>query len=266
MSLKCEEIIKHMESIAPSSLALDWDNVGLIVGDSAASVSTILIALDITDEVIEEAIKIKAELIITHHPMIFKSINKINNETPVGRRILKLISNGICVYSSHTNLDIADGGTNDTLFKLLNLQSKEHFLECNTENYSLGKVGTLKNNMTLKEFSSYVKSQLKLTSIRFSGDSEEIITKVALCTGAASSYEMFKKAKEKGCDVFITGDIKYHDAQLALEMGLCLVDATHYASEVIVNNELKNNLADKLKNYNINIIISKIDGQTFKNV
>lgn len=266
MGLIIEDIIKHMDSLAPEELALEWDNVGLIVGDSKSQVNTILIALDITDEVIEEAINLKAELIITHHPLIFKSIKNINNKTPLGRKILKLINNGIAVYSSHTNLDITNNGTNDTLFKLLNLQDKQPLMELEKEGYSLGRVGTLDKPVTLKDFSVFVKESLKLTSIRYTGNDEKVIRKVGLCTGASSDYNIFKKAKEKGCDLYITGDIKFHEAQTAMEMDLCLIDATHYASEVIITHSLKEYLTDKLNNYNLKIITSKMDGQTFKNI
>lgn len=266
MSIECKEIIRHMNNLAPEDLAFDWDNVGLLIGDNTKVINTVLIALDITDEVINEAIRLGAELIISHHPLIFKPINKINNDSPVGKRILKLIKYGICVYCSHTNLDISNYGTNDTLFNVLNLHYKEHLMDCEKEGYSLGRVGTLEKSIKLKELSKYVKQALNLTSIRFTGNENTYISKVGLCTGASSSYKMFSKAKEKGCQVFITGDIKYHEAQVALDMGLCLIDATHYASEVIVIENLKDYLVDNIKCNNINIITSKVNGQTFHNI
>lgn len=261
-----EDIIKHMKSLAPEELALEWDNIGLIVGDSNAQVNTILIALDVTDEVLEEAINLKAELIITHHPLIFKPIKNINDKTPIGRKILKLIKNGISVYSSHTNLDISNYGTNDTLFKVLNLQDKQPLMELEKEGYALGRIGTLDKPVALKNFAIFVKESLKLTNIRYTGNDEKIIKKLGICTGASSNYNIFKEAKEKGCDLYITGDIKFHEAQTAIEMGLCLMDATHYASEVIVTQTLKDYLKNKLNSHNLNIITSKTDGQTFKNI
>ena len=264
--MRCKEIINQMELLAPLNLALEWDNAGLLVGDSNMEVNTVLIALDVTDEVVEEAVNLKADLIISHHPIMYKPINKINNETPLGRRIIKLIENKICVYSSHTNLDIAEGGTNDALFNLLELENKEPFIEYDNKNGSLGRTGTLKNSMTLSEFAKYAKLRLGLDNIRFFGDSEKLITKVGLSTGAASDRKMFKLAKEKNCEVYVTGDIRYHESQFALEMDLCLIDATHYASEVIVAENLKNYLAHRLESHNISLIISKVNGQTFKNI
>src|SRR5689334_11051717 len=125
MAVSCGLIIEALERLAPSSLALEWDNVGLLVGESNRAVNKALIALDATDQVVEEAVTKGADLIITHHPVIFHPVKRVTDQTVLGRRLLKLIKNNISVYSAHTNLDIANGGVNDVLFELLGLRDKE---------------------------------------------------------------------------------------------------------------------------------------------
>ena len=129
MSVKCSDIINIMEEYANSNLAEDWDNVGLMVGDENKTISKILVALDIEDKIIDEAIEKNCDMIITHHPFIFKGIKSIKASDTIGARIIKLIKNNICVFSAHTNLDIAKNGTNDTLANLLNLEKISNFLK-----------------------------------------------------------------------------------------------------------------------------------------
>ncbi len=262
--LTSKDIFNILESIAPIDLAYDWDNVGNSIGNENKNIKKILLALDLIDDVVEEAINNDIDLIITHHPLIFKSINKINMSTNLGRRIINLIKNDICVYSAHTNLDISNFGTNDALFDVLNLKDKEHFFE-EKNNFSLGRVGNLKNSMKLKDFLEIVKEKLNLDSVRYVGDIDKEIKRVGMCTGSGSSADMFKLAKEKNCDVYITGDIRYHEAQIAVEEDLILIDGTHYGTENLVMPYLKSFLEKKLKGKNIDITVSKVNGQVFKN-
>ena len=251
-----------MEEYAPLKMAESWDNVGLMLGDENACINTILTALDINDRVIDEAVNIGADMIITHHPFIFKPIKNIKYSDACGRRIIKLIKNNISVYSSHTNLDIAKGGTNDTICDILELNNVSGLIECEDKINYLGRVGFLKNNMTLIEFSEYVKLKLKLNVISVSGDKNTIIRKVGVCTGKASNPMYMNKAKLLGCDVYLTGDVGYHDAQYALDIGLCVIDGTHYALEVCIADVLckymneyanKNGLDFKCKASELNI-------------
>jgi len=262
--MKCKDIINQMRTLAPENLAMSWDNTGFMVGDLDSDVQKILLALDITDDVVEEAMQKSANLIITHHPVLYKDFKSITTQTAVGRRVIKLIQNNIAVYSSHTNLDMCDGGVNDALFSVLELTKKEKLMEQNTplDIAMAGRVGELKTPMTLEEFAEFTKKKLNLQGIRFVGDEATKITKVALCAGAASDKQMFDLAVKNGAEVYITGDICYHDGQKAQDMGLCLIDATHYASENVVFNTLKKYLQDNLKG--VETIISGCDGQVFK--
>ena len=264
MSVKCSEIINIMEEYANSNLAEAWDNVGLMVGDESANIDKILVALDIDDKVIDEAIEKKCNMIITHHPFIFKGIKTIKSSDITGSRIIKLIKNDICVYSSHTNLDIAINGTNDTLAKLLNLEKIGNLFEKDNSSVGLGRVGETKETVTFSHLIDNVKKVLNLNNLVVSGDLNTKIKKVGICTGAGGDVDFMLQAVSKGCDVYITGDIKYHNSQVANDLGLCLIDATHYASEVIIVPvicDYINKCSDKF-NMNIQCIPSTVNGQT----
>ncbi len=259
MSVSIKNIIEHLELLAPKSFAEGWDNVGLMIGDENTEVSKVLVALDCRDEVIDEAIEKGAELIITHHPFIFKGIKNIDQKFPLSRKIAKAIKNNIAVYSAHTNLDIADGGTNTVLADLLELENTEGLLPIR-DNLFLGRTGYLKNEMSFYEFALEVKNKLGADSLTVNGDPKRIIKKVGLCTGKACDTDFLAAAAEKGCDVYISGDMGYHDAQNAEDLGLCIIDGTHYLTEVIVVPELCRYIKEKFKD--IDVIISNINGQT----
>lgn len=263
MSVKCIDIINIMEDYAKSSLAEKWDNVGLMVGDENQNISKILVALDVNDDVIQEAIDKKCDMIITHHPFIFKGIKNVKASDVTGARIIKLIKNNISVYSSHTNLDIAKNGTNDTFANLLNLEKIENLFEKENSVYGLGRTGILKESIKFEELIEKVKNIVGLKNMVVCGDLEKPIKKVGICTGAGAEVDFIIQALSKGCDAYITGDIKYHNAQLAKDLELCLIDATHYASEVIILPVIKdyiNNCAKRL-NMQVECIVSEIDGQ-----
>lgn len=235
----CSQIISTMNKIVPENFALDWDNVGLIVGRRSQKINKILIGLDLTDEIIDEALTLGANMIITHHPILFTPMKKIS-DTAESNRIIKLIKNDICLYVAHTNLDIADYGTNFTLFNLLELEKMESFEDL--QYGSMGRVGVLKNEMKLDTFTNFVKNKLKLEKINFYGNKDEFIKKVAICSGSASHVKYFLLAKEKCCNVYLTGDIKYHDVFTAHDLNLNLIDITHNASEKIFAPALKSQL------------------------
>lgn len=265
MSVKCKEIINRMNIFAEEKLAEEWDNCGLLIGDSEAQINKVLVALDAIPEVIDEAIEKNVDLIITHHPFIFKPIKLITNNTPLGKSIYKLIQNNIGVYSAHTNLDIAYGGTNDTLAQILELENisvleKIYFSE--EEKYGMGRIGTTKKPLTLEEYALFVKDKLNLSSLRIVGEQKKLIKKVAITTGSGMSY--LKSAIINKADLFITGDIKFHEAQEALNMGICLLDAGHYATEIIIVDVILEYLESiQDENFQFNTIVSKINGEPF---
>jgi len=257
------QIMEVIEGLAPVDMAEDWDNVGLLVGRRDTAVSKALIALDALDAVVDEAVTIGAEAIITHHPVFLRPIDRITDETPLGRRLLRLIEGGICLYCAHTNLDAADGGMNDMLFDIFGLVNKE--LMCETKpGVFAGRAGSLASPMALHDFALFVKTTLGLDAASYCGDGNATVSKVGIIGGSSANEGFFAGVLAAGCDTFVTSDIKLHAAQAALDMGLSLVDATHYGSEVIFAEKLAEHLRQKLDS--VEFIVSKVNGQPFKTV
>lgn len=373
MSVKVKDIMGVMESIAPKKLAEGWDNPGLAIGDPEREVKKILVALDVIEPVIEEAKAIGADMIVTHHPMLlFKKIESITTENALGRRIFNLIENGIAAFSAHTNLDVAQGGTNDVLAELAGLQNIEILDETWTQAlkkivvyvpvghedvvrnamceagaghigaYShctfgaagkgtflplegtnpflgeqgklevadeirletivpaeqvnavvkamisahpyeeaaydiypveqkgkkegIGRIGELPEAVPFREFAAMLKEKLHLDAIRLVGDGDKMVKKVGLCTGAGVGFVALAHAK--GCDAYLTADIKYHDAQEAVEKGIAVADVTHYESEVLIVPVLQKKLTEAAQKngWDMEVVCSKVDGQTFWHV
>ncbi len=263
-SIKCGDIVKFMEDFAPPELAESWDNVGLMIGDFDSEIKKILVALDVNDDVICEAISENADLIITHHPFIFGGIKNINSGSAMGKRIIKLIKNNIAVYSAHTNLDIVKNGTNDELAKIIGFQKTSVLIKSDDGVNGLGRIGELAQETRFIDFVNQLKIKLKLDRVTITGDKNKVIKKVALCTGQCSGAEYMTEAKKACCDVYVTGDLRYHEAQFANNIDLCVVDVTHYGSEVIVVPVLReylNNYAES-NNLGFECIESKVNGQT----
>lgn len=335
MSVKCQVIIDAMENLAPKYLAESWDNVGLLVGSPAQKITKLRITLDVTQDVVNQAIQDGIDMIITHHPILFKAVSNIRTDLPQGKLIASLLQANIAVYAAHTNLDSANGGVNDVLASKLNLQNTlplavsyteklyklvvfvpnthmevvrkviseagaghvGHYSHCtfssqgtgsflplegtrpfigcngvveyveetrletiipekisrrvlkamlNVHPYEevaydlyplvnagqclgLGRVGKLVTPMPLTEFITQVKLALGIEYVSVIGPQEKIVKKVAVCGGSGAGF--ISKAAFAGADVFITGDIKYHEGQDALATGIAVIDAGHFATE-----------------------------------
>lgn len=363
--MKLNNLVKKIENKYPLNLAYNWDNVGLIVGDFDNDIKRILVTLEANESTIEEAIENKIDLIVTHHPFIFKKINKINTKDLKGRLIHKLIKNDIALYSMHTNFDIAIDGLNDyfmeimgfkntkildvthsdTLYKIavyvpvsheiivrealgeagagyignyshctFNTQGIGTFkpeddanpfigtvgeiesvkevkietivpskllqktidnmikshpyeevaydvykLENKGESVGLGRYVSLNDKISLQDLCEEIKLKLNMDHIRVVGELDTKIKKVAVVTGAGS--DMVSLAKSKNCDVIITGDVKYHEAQDALDMGMCIIDCGHFDTEDIFKDVMKRFL-DKLED--VEVIKSEVNLNPFK--
>ena len=234
MFLNVGNFIKIMEEIAPVKLKQDYDNVGLMVSNTCSEVSSILVALDCTLEVIKEAKNKSCSLIISHHPLLFKKPESINYNTLLGRKVIELIKNDISLYSSHTNLDIVSGGLNDILVQILGFQNAEVMdtFENNDRDYNtsgIGRLVTLMEPITLLELCDRVKNTLNIQYLRYSGCEEQLIKRLAVINGSGQDY--FKMAKDKGADCIITGDTSYHYVSDFSEESLSVIDAGHFATE-----------------------------------
>ena len=220
-----QHVAEVMNRIAPRQLAEEWDNPGLLVGSFNAEVEKIFVSLDVTDEVINSAKNFGADLIIAHHPLIFRAVKNFRTDLPLGKKLETLIKNNIAVFAAHTNLDSVQGGVNDVLAQKLQLVDVKNF----GEEISLGRIGKLAEKMTAKDFALHVKKSLNCESVRLVDAGDFLIEKVGLCSGAGS--EFISKAKFYGAQAFVTGDLKYHEAQSAVENKIHVVDAGHFATE-----------------------------------
>ncbi len=370
MSRKIKNVLRLLEELAPKEYAMSWDNVGLQVGDREDVVSRILVCLDITEAIIEEAISSRADFIVSHHPIIFKPIKSLLKDNPQGRIIHKAIKHNISIYCGHTNIDIAPGGLNDyiahklgvketrildvtateKLYKLVVFIPEEHQEEVaealasegagHIGNYSscsfrtngigafmpldgtkpfigekgrlekvqevrletivaekklkatidkmleahpyeevaydiyplilegtsvgIGRVGHMETPMRLSELVEVVKAELKLEKLRTVGELESMIKRVCVVNGSGAEY--IQAAARDKCDCLITGDVKYHEAQMALELGLCIIDAGHFESENIFIELMANYLKARISEeaLSIEVIESKINVNPFK--
>ena len=225
------DILIFLESLAPRYMKMDWDNVGLLCGSRGRTVTKVLIALDPFEGVCKEAAAFGAELIVTHHPLIFKALNAVTDETSIGRSIQLLCENRISAINAHTNLDCAPGGVNDRLALALGLSEIEVVDPMGTDE-SGAEWGLLRKGLvdeqTLSEFLSTVKSALHCDGLRYV-DAGKPVRKVAVGGGACASEIM--DAVRAGCDTFVTSDVKYNQFWDAYDLGLNLIDAGHFHTE-----------------------------------
>ena len=278
MIRKCEDIISFMDKLAPASFAENWDNVGLILGSREKEVARILLCLDVTSDVIEEAINSDVQLIISHHPLIFKKISRINEDDYKGSLLYKLIKADIGVFCAHTNLDVVECGVNRKLAERLKLSHitglKNHMAPVSDseheknkaedvyclENSGLGAVGYLKSGLNLEEFICFVKENLEVSNIRVIGHVDSKIGKVAVFCG--SFDDDLEAVLLQKADILITGDLKYHTAVDALGMGMCIIDAGHFNTEKIILPVLEKLLVSEFPG--IDVICSKMASDPFK--
>ena len=220
------DILKFVETVAPPYMKMDWDNCGLLCGRKDREVKKILVALDPFRNVIEEAIAEQADLIVTHHPLIFRNpLMAVNEDTETGRCVLELMEHGTAAINAHTNLDLAPGGVNDILAQTLGLQDIEIINPI--DHYGLLRCGTVEEQ-TLAAFLGVVKEKLCCDGLRYV-DGGKPVRKVAV--GGGSCADEMEEALEAGCDTFVTADVKYNQFRTAYELGLNLIDAGHFHTE-----------------------------------
>jgi len=228
---KLSNIVYEINAKIPFDLKEDWDNVGLLVGDENNNISKILFALDITDEIIEEAKREGCELIISHHPLFFKSeVSEVLNDNSAMGKVYRLIRANIAAICLHTNLDSVKGGVNDILADACGLKDIKVMQPGINENAGLGRYGFLERDMPLKDFADRVKENLKAPFI-IVHDGGQIVKKV--CVLGGSMPEMMIEAKKSGCDTFVTGEMKHHHYLLANELKINVLAAGHHFTEYL---------------------------------
>ncbi len=257
MSIDKKELYKILDEICPFEIQENWDNSGLQVDNENNVIKKILVALEITPEVIEEAKEVGADCIVTHHPLIFRALRCIDRNRYEDNLVFQCIKNNLMVYSCHTNFDKAVKGNNFYLAKLLELKEIQ-YLEKPGE---IGVTGILKEKLTINEFTETIKKSLNISKeeISLAGyDGGKYIEKVGICTGAGG--DQLEIMKRERCDAFITGDFKYHDAVKSKALEILVVDAGHYGTEKIfvpnMSNQLKDLIGEKAVIYQSQIDIN----------
>lgn len=241
--IRVADVVRVMNDIAPPCLAEEWDNVGLQIGSAQWKVHKIRVALDPLLDVIEDAGRHQVDLVITHHPLIFTSLKSIDLETHVGRIIDTALRTKTAIFAAHTNLDSAADGLNDVLARrlgLLNLQPLVKAGDCGEPSDNpaasmttgLGRIGEIATPQRLEHWVDDIKKRMGLNYVRAAGNVMQRVQRVAVCTGSGGS--LIKDFLDSGADVFVTGDLRYHDARTVEEAGRAFIDIGHFASEHIV--------------------------------
>ena len=225
------DILSYLETLAPRSMKMDWDNVGLLCGGKNRPVTKVLVALDPFEGVCNEAAQWGAALILTHHPLIFSPLKAVTDETSIGRAVQLLCSAGISAINAHTNLDCAPGGVNDCLAQTLGLSDVQVIAPAGVD--ELGRPwGLLRQGAVeiqpLSDFLPHVKEALHCDGLRYVNGGKPV-HRVAVGGGACASELM--DAVHAGCDTFVTADVKYNQFWDAHDLGLNLIDAGHFATE-----------------------------------
>ena len=257
------DILEFIETLAPRYMKRDWDNVGLLCGSKSAPVTKILVALDPFEHVCDEAAAWGAELIVTHHPIIFQGLKTVTDETSIGRGIMTLCRSGISAINAHTNLDCTPGGVNDVLAQALGLQDIRLIRPDGTDEagreWGLLRMGEVEEQ-PLEAFLAAVKESLGCEGLRYVTGGKPV-RRVAVGGGACA--DGLVEAFYAGCDTFVTADIKYNQFWDAHDLGLNLIDASHFATENPVVAVLAEKLAAQFPDVEVKIATSHRDCMKF---
>jgi len=261
------DVYSFLKSIAPLEMAVEGDNVGFLVGTSHAAVAKILVALDITADVVGEALKIGAELIVSHHPLYF-SIERVTDEDIIGKKVIDMLRGGISAICMHTNLDSVNGGVNDALATAAGIVSNpnEGFKPLSDERrlssgevVSLGRVGNLDKPCKMPDYLERLKKVLGTTGVRYH-DAGRDVFKIAVSAGSGGGQ--WENVLKSGCDTFVTGEVKYSHFISAKEHGINLVEGDHFCTENLVIPIVTEKLRNEFPG--IEVLTSKVHTQTIK--
>ena len=255
------DIYTFLNELAPVRYQMDFDNSGFLVGNGDTAVSRVLTALDITDDVIDEAVARRAQLIVSHHPLLFRPLKHVLADDPAGRKVLKLARHDVAAICMHTNLDIAEGGVNDALMAALDARVTGLLEPAGTDEngkpLGCGRIGTLAAPMTLEDFLKFTAERLNASGLRYTASGKPV-QRLAVCGGSGGS--MLELARAAGCDTLVTADIKYDRFLAAKELGMNLIDADHFCTENVVIPVLAETLRARFPD--LEVCISARLGQT----
>ena len=225
--MQVNDIIRVIEEFAPLSVQEKWDNSGLCIGSGSAEVTSVLLGLDCTPELVDEAVSCGADMIVTHHPLIFSGLKRISPDDPVGAAVMRAVSAGIAVYAAHTSADKVIAGVSGAMASRLGLENVR-VLDPEDDGIGLGVVGELPRPLSAHEAVALVKEKFALKTLRASRPVSCPVSRVAMCGGAGSS--LIGKAVGSGAQLYITGDVSYH--HFFTPEGFMLMDIGHYESEI----------------------------------
>ena len=241
-----DDLCRLLEELAPDQLAEDWDNVGLLVGDRNRAASRLMTCLTLTPDSVAEAVDEHADLVVTHHPLPFRPLNRITRDTPVGRMLLDLIAGQVAVYSRHTAFDSAREGINQQLAVGIGLQNVEPLMHESADDplIGAGRCGVVREALTLSDVANRLKGFLGLSQIRVIGESQHRVQRVAVACGSGGS--LLEAARQRECHCLVTGEASFHACLEAEASGVSMVLCGHYASERFALEWLANHLANQL--------------------
>jgi len=245
--MRVKDLLKTLDEIAAFGLAEQWDNVGLMLGEPNRAIKGILVALDPTEEILDEALEVGADCIITHHPLIFHPLKAIYTDQPMGRFLRRALENDITVIGCHTNLDQSAGGVNDVLANSLGMQDIRPLVAAENDPEAepaqgFGRIGRLADPLSSEAFIGYLCDFFNLPVLRVAGRLPEEIKTVAVCGGSGS--DLAPAAFAGGAQVYVTGEVKHSTARWAEAAGFCIIDAGHFATE----NPVVESLVEVLQN------------------
>ena len=241
----CKDIMAVIEDSYAREYAMEWDNVGLLVGRTDKEIGRIYVALDAVDEVIIEAVNLEADMLVTHHPLIFGGMKQITNQDFIGRRVLLMARRDMAYYAMHTNYDVVRmAQLSADYLKLKEQEVLEVTCEEAGQEKGLGQIGYLEEPVSLKACCEGVKKAFSIEAVRVFGDLHRTVRKAAICPGSGKS--VIRDALRKGADVLITGDIGHHEGIDAAAQGMAVIDAGHYGLEHIFVEDMRQYLTKKL--------------------
>lgn len=255
-----KEIYAKLQDVAPLGRKMDFDNVGFLVGIAEHPVHRILVSLDITDEVVQEAVETQAQLVVSHHPLFF-SLKSVTDSDRLGKKIVSLLTNQISAICMHTNLDAAEAGVNDALAKTAGLTNilllTPEGEDLDGTPFSYGRIGWLSEDMAMGDYLAFIKERLQTDGLRYH-DAGRPVRKVAVVGGSGGSY--LGSVAAQGCDTMVTADVKYDVFLEAKELGINLIDGDHFCTENVVTPVLEKMLNDAYPE--ITVSLSKRHKQT----
>ena len=264
--IRLQDVVAFLREFAPPELAEDWDNVGLLIGDTADEIRSVLTCLTLTPNVADEAISRGVQLIVTHHPVLFRPVQRLTAETSEGRMLLSLIRAGISVYSPHTSYDSAADGINAQLARLFDLQDVRPLrpnvtLACETQPIGSGRWGSLPSTTSLRELIAHIKPALKVSTVQFVGNLDQPVTKLGIACGAAA--EFLRDAAKLGCEALLTGEARFHACLEAETTNIALVLPGHFATERPAMEQLANMLQSRFSGVVVQASASEYDPVKF---